>query len=166
MMAYANPANTRDEKQRGDGFGISRFNKQTRQITFECWPRFANVDDGNEAQYPGWPITIDYRDNDGRKPVGYLPELVVSGADRPVIQVVQSDTGEILYTIRAETNRFRPPVYATGEYTVRIGKDRPDGKSFDRLKPVDDGKSAQTGSATVTTADDRRGLWTDTQSID
>jgi hypothetical protein len=142
MMAYANPANTRDEKQRGDGFGISRFNKRTRQVTFECWPRFANVDDGDKAQYPGWPITINYRDNDGRKPVGYLPELVVTGADRPVVQVVHNDTGEILYTVRAETNRFRPPVYATGEYTVRIGKDRPDAKSFDGVRPVDQGKSA------------------------
>lgn len=143
MMAYANPPNTRDEKQRGDGFGISRFNKKTRQITFECWPRFAKVDDGDDAQYPGWPITINYRDNDGRKPVGYLPELVVSGFDRPVVQVIQNATGEILYTVRAASNRFKPPVYATGEYTVKVGKDKPNLKSYDKLQPVEAGTSPQ-----------------------
>ncbi len=141
MMAYANPPNTNDEKQRGDGFGISRFNKTTQQITFECWPRFASVDDGDKAQFPGWPITINYRDNDGRKPVGYLPELVVSGFDRPVVQVIRSDNGEILYTVRVASNRFRPPVYASGEYSLRVGKNKPDEKSFDGLKPLADGKS-------------------------
>lgn len=143
MMAYANPPNTRDEKQRGDGFGVARFNKKTRQITFECWPRFSRVADGDKAQYPGWPITIDYRDNDGRKPVAFLPELVVSGVDRPVVQVIQGATGEILYTVRAASNRFKPPVYAAGEYTVKVGRDKPDLKSLDKLQPVQDGKSVQ-----------------------
>ena len=80
MLAYANPPDRKDEKQRADGFGIVRFNKTNRQVTFECWPRFADVDDGDTAQFPGWPITFNYRDNDGRKPVGYLPELVVTGS--------------------------------------------------------------------------------------
>lgn len=143
MMAYANPPNTRDEMQRGDGFGVSRFNKQTRQITFECWPRFASVDDGEKAQYPGWPITIDYRDNDGREPIGYLPELVVSGTQRPVIQVIATATGEILYTVRATSNHFKPPVYADGKYQVKVGKDKADMQSFDDLQPVPKGQSEQ-----------------------
>ena len=143
MMAYANPPNTGDEKQRGDGFGVARFNKKTRQITFECWPRFSRVADGDKAQYPGWPITIDYRDNDGRKPVAFLPELVVSGADRPVVQVIHEATGEILFTVRAASNRFKPPVYEAGDYTVKVGRDKPDLKSFDKLQPVKDGQSVQ-----------------------
>lgn len=143
MMAYANPPNTRDEMQRGDGFGISRFNKKTQQITFECWPRFSRVADGDKAQYPGWPITINYRDNDGRKPLGYLPELVVSGIDRPVVQVIQNATGEILYTVRTPSRRFKPPVYKAGEYTVKIGKEKPNLKSFKNLKPVEAGKAVQ-----------------------
>ncbi len=141
MMAYANPPNTQNEKQRGDGFGIARFNKKTRQITFECWPRFSSVGDGVKAQYPGWPVTINYRDNDGRKPVGYLPELVVSGVNRPVVQVIYEQTGEILYTIRATSNRFKPPVYAPGKYTVKVGKDRADLETIEGLQPVEVGKS-------------------------
>ncbi len=142
MMAYANPVDTSDEKQRGDGFGVARFNKTTRQITFECWPRFADVGVGNKAQYPGWPITVDYRDNDGRKPVGYLPELVVSGVERPVFQVIQAATGEILYTVRSQSNRFQAPVYAAGEYTVRVGSGKPDMKSIDGLQPLPEGESS------------------------
>ncbi len=140
MMAYANPPNTRDEKQRGDGFGISRFHKKTRQVTFECWPRFADVADGDAAQYPGWPMTIEYRDNDGRTPVGFLPELAVAGTERPVVQVVQATTGEILYTVRAPSNRFKPPVYAAGQYDVRIGKDKPNLNTLKGLTPVEEGQ--------------------------
>ena len=39
MMAYANPEDS-DERKRADGFGIARFNKKKREVTFECWPRF------------------------------------------------------------------------------------------------------------------------------
>jgi hypothetical protein len=143
MMAYANPADIRDEKQRGDGFGIARFNKQTRQVTFECWPRFSKVEDGAAAQYAGWPISVDYRDNDGRQPIGYLPEINVSGVDQPVIQVLHQATGDILYTIRAASNRFQPPVYASGVYSVRLGRDRPNMKSIDGLQVVPEGETAR-----------------------
>jgi hypothetical protein len=143
MMAYANPPNTRDEKQRGDGFGISRFDKKTRKITFECWPRFASVDDGDKVQYPGWPITFNYRDNDGRIPIGYLPELVIAGTEHPVVQVINDETDEILYTVRSDSNRFKPPVYAAGKYTMKVGKDKPNLKSFSGLSPIPTGDSSK-----------------------
>jgi hypothetical protein len=142
MMAYANPSDTGDEKQRADGFGVARFDKQNHQITFECWPRFASVDDGARAQFPGWPITVDYRDNDGRAVFGFLPEVVVSGFDRPVIQVVQEETGEILYTVRATSNRFKPPVYAAGQYTVKVGKNKPDQQTVSDLTPTRAGQAS------------------------
>ena len=71
MHAYANPpADRRDVKNRADGFGIARFNKEARSVTYECWPRFADVSEGDEAQFPGWPVTHNMSDNDGRKVVG------------------------------------------------------------------------------------------------
>ncbi len=136
MLAYANPEDRTDELKRADGFGVVRFDKQNRTITFECWPRFADVNQGDTAQFPGWPITVNMRDNDGRSPVGHLPELVVSGASQPVIQVKNEQGGEILYTVRAASQRFRPPVFADGTYTVRIGRDRPDLKTATGLKPM------------------------------
>ncbi|MHB1559853.1 MAG: alkaline phosphatase D family protein, partial [Isosphaeraceae bacterium] len=58
MMAYANPEKIQDERQRGDGYGIVRFDKKARRVTFECWPRFADAREGDRAQFPGWPITV------------------------------------------------------------------------------------------------------------
>ena len=135
MHAYANPEDRMDERKRADGHGIVRFNKTEQSITFECWPRFANVRDGDLAQFPGWPITVAMQDNDGRKPVGWLPEVVVKGSPTPVIQVVEEASGEVLYTVRAPSNRFRAPVYATEKFTIKIGQDRPDGKIIGALEP-------------------------------
>ena len=125
MMAYANPEDRRDEMKRGDGYGIVRFDKRNRKITFEAWPRFVDVRDGDGVQYKGWPITVKMEDNDGRKPVGFLPTIKCKGADSFVLQVVHEESGEVLYTVRTKNRKFRPPVYKIGKYTIRIGKGRP-----------------------------------------
>ena len=109
-----------DERQRSDGYGIARFNKKTGQVTFECWPRFSDVNDGKRVQFPGWPVTFNVRENDGRRAVAKLPALAAAG----VVQVVDDGSGEILYTVR-EKKGFEPPVYAKGKYTVKFGKDKP-----------------------------------------
>ncbi len=126
MLAYANPNNVRDETQRGDGHGLIRFDKKKGTARFECWPRFAQVSKGDSAQYPGWPITINMTDNDGRKPVGRLPAIELNGVERPVVQVIDQSSEEILYTVRAPETGFRPPVYSEGPFTVKLGKDKPD----------------------------------------
>ncbi len=123
MMAYANPPDIKDERQRADGYGIARFDKKTRQITFECWPRFF---EGEKAQFPGWPITVAMEDNDGRKVHVELPEVKLDGVTKPVVQVIAESTGEILYTVRSQTESFKPRVYAPGKYTIKAGKDKPD----------------------------------------
>jgi len=128
MLAYANAEDLKDERQRADGYGLVRFNKRSGGVTFECWPRFSQGE-----QFPGWPITVRGDDNDGRRPVAWLPELVVEGFDRPVVQVIAEASGEVLYTVRARTARFQPPVYAPGSYTVRVGRNRPDGPSLTGL---------------------------------
>jgi hypothetical protein len=125
MLAYANPPEIQDERQRADGYGLARFNKTTRQITFECWPRFPGAD-GKHSQFPGWPITVAMEANDGRAIAGYLPELIFKDAKNPVVQVIDDATSEILYTIRVAGDRFRPRVYRVGAYTVKAGRNLPD----------------------------------------
>ncbi|TPW01302.1 MAG: hypothetical protein FD129_3396, partial [bacterium] len=127
MLAYANPEDIADPKRRADGYGLVRFNKKERTVTFECWPRFSDSSQGDAAQFPGWPITVPIDANDGRKPVAYLPELRFSGGLNPVVQVISESSGEELYILRAHGSRFQPAVYAPGSYTVRVGRDRPDG---------------------------------------
>jgi hypothetical protein len=95
----------------------------------ECWPRFSQGE-----QFPGWPLTVRNEDNDGRKPVAWLPELIIEGIDRPVVQVIDEASGEILYTIRASGNRFQPHVYSQGSFTVKIGRDRPEASGLTGLK--------------------------------
>lgn len=129
IMAYANPEDIQDEKKRADGYGLVRYNKQTHQVIFECWPRFSEG-----QQFPGWPITVNNDDNDGRRPAAWLPELVIEGTDNPVVQVIAEAGGEVLYTIRVRSSRFQPPVFAEGSYTVKIGKDKPDAHTLTGLK--------------------------------
>ncbi|QTN33142.1 metallophosphoesterase [Akkermansiaceae bacterium] len=130
MMAYANPTKVSDEKQRADGYGVVRFNKRADTVTFECWPRFSDAKAGAEGQFPGWPVTVSMEKNDGRKVAGYLPELVFEGADDPVVQVVSDESGEILYTVRARGGRLLPHVFAAGRYTVKTGRNKPDGQTL------------------------------------
>ena len=136
MMAYANPVDRRDPQQRADGYGIVRFHKPKQTVTIECWPRFADVRDGDAAQFPGWPIRFKMRDNDGRKPVGWLPEIVVKGVQKPVVQVVEEMTSEVLYTIRVQGKRWRAPVYQPGTYRLNVGRDHPRGRSLSGLRPL------------------------------
>lgn len=143
MLAYANPEDIQHEKKRADGYGLVRFHKQKRTITFECWPRFSEAAAGDTAQFPGWPITVKVEANDGRQPIGYLPEIVVAEGLRPVVQVIAESTGEILYTVRAATNRFWPQVYAAGKYTVKVGRDQPTAEAIAGLQPQDKTKAGE-----------------------
>ncbi|TWT48585.1 alkaline phosphatase D family protein [Botrimarina hoheduenensis] len=119
-----------------DGFGVVRFDKTTRQITMECWPRLADVTDPQARQHDGWPITIGQYDNDARKPIAWLPELRVTGMTDAVVQVVSERTGEIVYTRRMKGQAFRPPVFAQDVYTVRVGEQPDRMRSAQGLTPA------------------------------
>ena len=135
MMAYANPEDRNDEKKRADGYGLARFNKKTRQITFECWPRFCDVSQGDKAQFAGWPITVDQDANDGREIAGWLPTLQFAKGVRPVVQVIEDAAGEVLYTTRAKGETFQPRVYSNGKHTGKIARQNPTSKPLKGLEP-------------------------------
>ena len=142
MMAYANPPNIADEKQRADGYGLARFDKGSGRVTFECWPRFSPADSDDHAQFPGWPVTVSTADNDGRKPAGWLPELRFEGASDAVVQVLEEKTGELLYTLRIAGADFQPPVFAPGAYTVKAGRHKPDAVELKGLEAATDRAAA------------------------
>ncbi len=147
MYAYANPESDnlyrRDDNDvvppdnTGDGYAIARFIKSEQRIVFECWPGKSNASLGDSEQYPGWPIAIDMEQNDGRSPVGHLPKLKFADGQRPVVQVVNENSGEVLYTRRVSGSSFQPPVYANGKYTVKVGDDLPDQALYSGLS-IDD----------------------------
>ncbi|MCY2976890.1 MAG: metallophosphoesterase family protein [Planctomycetota bacterium] len=143
MMAYANPSDVSNERERADGYGIARFRKSDATITFECWPRFSDAKQGDQAQFPGWPITVAMADNDGRKPVAWLPELIIEGAANAVVQVIAESTGELIYTIRTQGNRYQPPVYDLGNYTIKVGNSKPNVQSFPSLFAIENPATAK-----------------------
>jgi len=135
MLAYANPGDVRDERQRGDGYGLAVFGRAAGVVRFECWPRFSDVSGGDSGQFPGWPMTVRLADNDGREVRGRLPEVRLRNADSAVVQVTDESTGEILYTIRQFGRSFRLPVYGAGPYCLRLGRDSPGAREFPGLLP-------------------------------
>jgi len=129
MLAAGNPGTLlKDGKatknpliDRSAGYGIVKFNRTTRKITMECWPRLVDITDPKTKQFPGWPVTIDQADNYGRKATAYLPTLRVSGKADPVVQVIDESDGEIVYTLRIKGSTFRPKVFKAGVYTIKVG---------------------------------------------
>jgi len=114
------------------GFGTAVFDKKNRTITFNCWPRNVDLADPQTRQYPGWPLTVQQRDNYGKQPVAYLPPLVFEGATDPVVQVIDQRDGQILYSLRIKGNTFTPWVFEPGLYTIQIGA----GKNRKTLKNI------------------------------
>jgi hypothetical protein len=55
MHAYANP----EQASGGAGYGLVRFDTRSGRVTFECWPRDADVARPDAQQFVGWPVTVD-----------------------------------------------------------------------------------------------------------
>lgn len=140
MLAYANPEDRTDEKKRADGWGIARYDKANREITFECWDRWSDVTTEG-GQFPGWPITVKMEENDGREKTHWLPTLSFAEAD-PVVQVISEADDEVLYTVRVKGDTFQPAVYAAGKYTVKTGKDKPDASTNEGIEAASDKAAA------------------------
>lgn len=58
MHAYANP----DASSNASGYGLVRFDTQQQRVTFECWPREADVTQPDAKQFVGWPKTVSLAD--------------------------------------------------------------------------------------------------------
>lgn len=113
------PAWLHDQKP---GFGLIRLDKKADTIAIECWPRYADPTDPKARQFEGWPKTIHKLDNYGRKAAAHLPVISVKGMENPVVQIIDEDSGEIIYTVRIRATRIRPKVFREGTYTMRIGE--------------------------------------------
>ena len=104
----------------GIGYGIVRINKQKKEYTFEAWPADQDPNDPSAEPYNFWPITIQQTDNDGRIATGTLP-LRTTAVDRPVVEVVNEQSGELIYARRFSTSTINAPVFDnTATYTITI----------------------------------------------
>lgn len=127
VFAVSNPYKSgiypEELNDRAPGYGIVKLNKKDQTITIECWPRHIDPSQPGAEQYPGWPVLFNLEDNYGKKPVYWLPTLSINNLENPpVVQIINENTGEILYTVRAKTNMYNPKVFGYGLYTLRVGE--------------------------------------------
>lgn len=103
------------------GFGVIKYNKPHRTITFECWARNTDILDANSKQYPGWPITISQFDNFSPRNYFLLPTLEIS-KENQVVTVRNSFTRETVSSVRIKGSSYQPKVLKLGSYTIEVGE--------------------------------------------
>ncbi len=129
IYAVGNPKDKFQNKDRyiraqnkASGFGIITFNTNDRTIKMDAYRFLADKDNPtSDDQFPGWPLTISQMDNDGRKPVAFLPLLQINKPDQ-VVKVLNEKDHSVVTVIRIKGASYQPPVYAEGVYTVQIGE--------------------------------------------
>jgi hypothetical protein len=149
MVTYVNPSpeNMHPPADNGaSGYGLVRFNKKTRDITIECWPRGVDISSPDARQYTGFPIRINQLDNYGRGAVAYLPEIEISGDENTRVQIIDESTKEVVYTLRIKGNSFNPKVFKRGTYSVIVSEGMQQ-KKYTNVKPLENGES---GSLRIT----------------
>jgi hypothetical protein len=124
VLAVANPAQSFSgsllevERDKACGLSLVRFDKDSLQVTIDCWPLLVDPLAPN-TQFADWPVTVAPVADQMRLAWGWLPTLKIRGAANPLVQVFASD-GELLYNFRLASDTFQPSVFAEGLYRVRI----------------------------------------------
>lgn len=125
VHAVANPMQSNVEPSalydRSPGYGIIRINRRTRDVQLDCWPRWVDPSKPGARQYPGWPMRLNLADNFVTAPELWLPPLRITNLADPVIQVIDQANGSVVYTWRADGDRFQPWVPSEGVYSVVVG---------------------------------------------
>jgi len=121
---------------RATGFGVVRFNTKTRKIKMECWPRNVDITAPDAKQYKGWPRTISQFDKYNPPSWGSMGELTFDTAD-PVVQLIDAESNEILYTVRVAGKSFQPKAPKRKTFIIKAGKDSPNMTLADQAKTGD-----------------------------
>lgn len=119
---------------RATGFGIIRFEKSSRNILIECWPRQTDPGAGDHAQYDGWPVIINQMENAYQTAEFRLPNIQISGLIDPVVKVLDAKTSKMVYTVRINGREFTPLVPGPGAYDVVVGE--PDLKMWKKVESL------------------------------
>ncbi len=136
VYAVANPHKSEVEpvhhNEPGTGYSVIKFYRDSRDIQLENRPYYAGPDNGKP--FPFWPVRFNQLDNYGRKAVAWLPEVVCTGLNDPVIRIYRERTGEMIYALRIKGNSFQPKVFSFGNYKIEIGE--PDSGTWQIIEGV------------------------------
>ncbi|WP_040396338.1 metallophosphoesterase family protein [Aquimarina agarilytica] len=126
MQATANPTIQHKKASGGKltttaaGFGVIRYHKNKREITFECWPRNVDITNSTSKQYKGWPITISQFDN-YKIDNGYKLPLFKTSKNNQVITVL-NETNDVVSSVRIKGSTYQPKTHKKGTYKIVIGE--------------------------------------------
>ncbi len=142
VYAVANPARhyrrgrLLSAADKSSGYAIVRLNQAKQTITMECYRLLSDASHPKKTdQFTGWPMTIRMLDNYGRKPAAWLPTLKVKGLTNPVVQIEKETDGQLVYALRIRGTEFRPMVFESGKYTIKVGE--PDKNLWKTLRGVE-----------------------------
>jgi hypothetical protein len=129
IYAVGNPEDKFSTKNRyekaqskASGFGLITFNTDERTIKMEAFRFLADKDMPTEDdQFPGWPLTISQTDNDGRKPIAYLPRLEINKPGQ-VVKIINENNNELVNVFRLKDSVYQPGVYKEDTYTLIVGE--------------------------------------------
>jgi hypothetical protein len=126
VLAVSNPVFSGLEPgllyDRATGYGIIRFNRDSRKIVIECWPRRTNPSNQDIRQYEGWPLIVHQYDDVFLAAPYFLPQVNIAGLTEPVVQVRHQASGEMVYTLRIRGISLKPKVFTNGLYQIRVGE--------------------------------------------
>ena len=125
MHAYVNANEPENLKNKAAGFVIARFNKQDRTIVAECWPRDADLSKPGAKQFKGWPKVIPQLDNYAPTTWGKLGKVTFNVAN-PVVQLIDQQTKEVIYTVRVHGESFTPHAPHGKTFILKAGSNSPD----------------------------------------
>ncbi|TDI74822.1 MAG: hypothetical protein E2O84_05280 [Bacteroidetes bacterium] len=128
VHAAANPEHAGIEpaalNDRVPGYGIIRIRRESRDISFEAWPRWVDPSAPGARPFRDWPISFNQLDNDGREVVGFV-ELDGPVAAGSLVSIYY-ETGEHVYTHRLTSEVSKLDVYESG-VTYLVTVRTPDG---------------------------------------
>jgi hypothetical protein len=104
--------------ERAPGFGLVIFDKKSRTIRLENYPRWADLSRGPDQMYPGWPITIHQMDNGLN---GAKWELRLPSKTAGLVRVMTPDREEPVLTWPPGKALDRIPIWRPGLYNITIG---------------------------------------------
>jgi hypothetical protein len=127
VHAIANPTHEDNSPKedllngRASGYGIIRFNKPTRKITYECWARNVDMFAPKSKPYDGWPVTFSQTDNFLIKNGYELPTLKISKPNQ-VVTIRNYYSNEVISSLRINGTEYKPKVMLSGKYNIDIGE--------------------------------------------
>lgn len=131
IYAVGNPKDNPTNKNRylraqdkASGFGLITFNTNERTIKMEAFRFLADKDKPTaNDMFSGWPLTIAQTENDGRKPVAFLPKLEINKLDQ-VVKIINESNNEIVSVLRIKGTTYQPAVFSKDTtYGLAIGEE-------------------------------------------